>query len=128
MTFLALIVFSLAFDLPRADAAYSCGSLSRCEDVTLKYGGAEYAASGTVYFTKGEQVSYSWDNDSPGIMQVEFYISKDGKQVSSSLLAPRYGNNFSTFLIPSNGYYYLFAACDGGNDDRCQGGGMIRKF
>ncbi len=71
---------------------------------------------------------FDWENDSPGKMQVVFYVTKDGKQVGSAKFAAALGNDYDYFSVKESGNYYLTAACEGGNDNRCQGGGTIRKW
>ena len=129
ITFTSLIfIFCFTIDSQQVNAAYNCKNDSRCVAASFTYGHSACANSPQIYFSKGEVVSYDWQNDAPGIMQVGFHISKEGIRVSPSLVAVRGGMRGALFTIPSNGYYYLFASCEGGKDKRCQGGGTLRKF
>lgn len=61
-------------------------------------------------------------------MQVDFGVYKSGKLVSKRLVAPgRVGSNWGYYTVPTTGDYYLVARCEGGNDNRCAGGGSISK-
>lgn len=126
LLFLVTLYFNTGVN--QANAYYACGSTPRCVDVDMVYGKSQYVASADIYFRVGEVVEYSWDNDSPGIMHVEFYIASEGKKMSTSKVAVSGGNDFGTYTIPKTGYYYLFGACEGGDDTRCQGGGRLAKF
>ncbi|MES1047805.1 hypothetical protein FOA22_25590 [Heyndrickxia oleronia] len=111
-------------------AAEVCTTVDeKCKSVRMYYGEAQYVASGQTYFNKGETIYYGWDNDPPGIMQVAFQIyNSAGAPVSRELVAVREGNNYGFWTVTSSGYYYLFAACEGGNDRRCSGGGKFMKW
>ncbi|WP_107841761.1 hypothetical protein [Metasolibacillus meyeri] len=81
MKFLTLSLFvicSSTANLLEADAYFAYAGTPRCADAKLQYGQAMYASSGSVYFTQGETIYYSRENDKPGIMHVAFYISKGG--------------------------------------------------
>lgn len=128
-----MLAISLFFsvDVNPASAAFTCSSSDvKCKGARMYYGKQKYVSSGSAYFKQGETILFEWDNDEPGIMQVNFSVRNSaGKRVSAELVAPgRIGSNFGTWRVTSSGYYYLFAACEGGNDTRCVGGGTIKKF
>lgn len=123
-----LVIFCFSIELPQANAAITCGSTPRCAQTSLTYGGSQYAASASIYLSAGESVYIDWQNDSPGKMQVVFYATKAGKQVGPTKYAAALGHDYDYFKITESGYYYLTAACEGGNDTRCQGGGTIRYW
>lgn len=129
IAFFLLCILFLNTGLNQAHAYYACSTNElKCADATLEYGQSQYVASASVYFNSGESISYSWENDAPGIMQVEFYVSRAGQRASKPLYATRDGDNWGVYPVEWSGYYYLFAACEGGNDTRCQGGGKITKY
>ncbi|MBM7648076.1 hypothetical protein JOC78_001016 [Bacillus ectoiniformans] len=130
VSMLALSLF-LSFNVNEASAAFTCSSTDvKCKAAKMYYGEQQYVASGSAYFNIGETILFEWDNDNPGIMQVNFSVRNSaGTRVSKELVAAgRIGSNFGTWTVTSSGYYYLFAACEGGNDTRCVGGGVIKKF
>lgn len=62
-------------------------------------------------------------------MQVGFRVyNSAGAPVFKEKVATREGNNYDYWTVTSSGYYYLFAACEGGNDTRCSGGGILKKW
>ncbi len=126
LTFLS--VFS--FGINSAYAYTTCYSDDiKCRAVRMYYGQQQYAATGTAYFAKGETIYYAWDNDAPGIMQVGFRVyNSAGAPVSKELLAVKEGGNWGYWTVTSSGYYYLFASCEGDNDTRCEGGGLLKKW
>lgn len=124
-----VLIFSFNFQIDRANAAYSCDSSSvKCADATLSYGKTEHVFSSSVYYSKGEEIIYSWENDSPGIFHVAFYIVRGNEKVSPTVYAPSLGDNYGTYPVSESGWYSLYALCNGGTDNRCQGGGRISKF
>lgn len=129
---LAILVFSMVFTtgIDSAKAYYSCGSDDvRCRSVRMFYGQKTFVKTSQVYFYANESIYYSWDNDKPGIMQVGFSIyNAAGKRVSPEKVAVREGDNYGIWPVPTSGYYYLLALCEGGNDTRCEGGGKLMKW
>lgn len=124
-----LVLYSFTVDVEKASAYYECSTNeTRCVDAKLTYGGGQYVASPSIYFAKGEVVSYSWENDAPGIQHVAFWIEKDGTKVGSTLYAARNASDFNNYTIQTSGYYYLIGACAGGDDNRCSGGGRLSKW
>ncbi|WPK13262.1 hypothetical protein R6U77_06185 [Lysinibacillus louembei] len=128
LTLSLLVICSFTANLPEAEAYFACAGTPRCADAKLQYGQAMYASSSSVYFTQGETIYYSWENDKPGIMHVAFYISKGGVQVGEMKFAAREGMDYGFYTVKESGYYYLTGACEGGNDTRCQGGGTIQLW
>lgn len=126
-TLVMLLFYAVAYDV--AEAYYACStSETQCADAKLTYGGVDRVFSKKVFFSKGETIQYSWENDSPGIFHVAFYVVLGNEKVSDTLYAVHLGNNSATVKAPSSGYYALHALCKGGEDNRCQGGGRISKF
>lgn len=121
------IFFSFNFQL-EANAAYTCGSSSQCAAAKLNYGKDKTVFSSSVYFSKGQTIKYQWDNDSPGIFHVAFYVVNGNKKVSNTLYATSLGNDYGYFTATESGWYSLYALCKGGEDNRCQGGGTISRF
>lgn len=62
--------------------------------------------------------------------QVAFTVYRDnGIKVAPWLYAGyNGGSNYSFFTAPVSGRYYLFAACKGGEDKRCAGGGTLKRW
>lgn len=94
----------------------------------MNYGKDKTVFSSSVYFSKGQTIKYEWDNDSPGIFHVAFYVVNGNKKVSNTLYASALGNDYDYFTAPESGWYSLYALCKGGEDNRCQGGGTISRF
>lgn len=124
-SFLILVSFVFSIQLEKASAYYACSPGENCKGARMYYGQQVYAKSLNLYLYAGQRVKYDWDNDPAGLMQVDFGVYKDGYLVSKRLVAARYGDNYGFYDVPSSGYYYLFARCEGGNDNRCEGGGTI---
>lgn len=131
-----IIVFTVSnfLGINKASAAgvYCDGYHSPCADAQMYWGQQQYVASGSIYLYRGQTAYYEWGNDNSGLMQVSFAIyNSSGQQVSPALVAAGSysgGDNWDTWTVPSDGYYYLFAACEGGNDTRCVGSGLIEHF
>ncbi|WP_342472413.1 hypothetical protein MHH70_02020 [Metasolibacillus sp. FSL H7-0170] len=98
-------------NLPEANAYFACRGTPRCADAKLLYGQVVCSSSTAVYFTQGETIYYSWENDKPGIMRVTFYISKGGVQVGEMKFAAREGMDYGFYTVKESGYYYLTGAC-----------------
>lgn len=129
ITLFLVVILYFNTGLDQANAYYACGTYTiKCADVDMVYGESQYVASASVYFNYGEKIAYEWDNDSPGIQHVAFYVSRSGVRASKALTAPRDSNNWGVMDVTQAGWYYLFAACAGGDDTRCQGGGRISKY
>lgn len=127
----SMLMFGYNFQIDQANAAFSCSpSISQCSDAKLTYGGSKTVFSSSVYFSKGENIFYSWQNDSPGIFHVAFYVVKGNEKVSDTLYANSSPSSYDYgyFPAPESGFYTLYALCKGGEDNRCQGGGTINRF
>lgn len=98
----------------------------------MYWGQQQYVASPSIYLYQGQTAYYEWGNDTSGLMQVSFAIyNSSGQRVSPELVATGSysgGNNWGTWKVSSSGYYYLFAACEGGNDTRCVGSGLVENW
>jgi len=131
--FAALIVIFMTSNLGvnKANAAgfYCTSSDNPCKDAQMYWGKQQFVATGSVYLYKGQLAYYEWGNDPSGLMQVSFAIyNSSGTRVSpEKVAAGSYsgGENYGTWTVSATGYYYLFAACEGGNDTRCVGSGKI---
>lgn len=129
LALLFVLIFSYNFQSDQANAYYACSSGEKqCADAKLRYGKDKTVFSDSVYFSKGQSIKYEWDNDSPGIHHVAFYVVNGNKKVSDTLYATASGNDYSYFPAPESGWYSLYALCKGGEDNRCQGGGRISRF
>ena len=124
-----MLIFSFNFQINQANAYYSCSpGQSQCANATLNYGGSSTVFSPSVFISKGQYIKYEWDNDSPGIFHVAFYVVRGNEKVSPTLHAVSLGNDYGYFIASESGFYSLYALCKGGDDNRCQGGGTISKF
>lgn len=122
-----LLFYADSYDV--AEAYYECSANeTQCADAKLTYGGVDRVFSKKVFLNKGEKIAYSWENDSPGIFHVAFYIVLGNEKVSDTLYAVHLGENGGTITAKTSGYYALHALCKGGEDNRCQGGGRISRF
>lgn len=123
---LFLVILCFNTNLDSASAYYACSSgESRCADSTLNYGTDVRVSTKNVYFSKGEEIVYQWENDYPGKFHVAFYLVSGSNKIGTTQYASDIGNQYATISAPSSGYYSLYALCAGGEDNRCQGGGRI---
>lgn len=115
----------------QVQAAYACSpGETNCEDASFgKYNTKKTTSSNGVLFSKGSRAVYQWQNEPTGKMHVNFAIyNGKGTRISSMLAAAGGGgSDYGTWIIPESGLYYLMAACEGGNDTRCYGGGRLSK-
>lgn len=124
-----VLIFGFNFQINQANAYYACSpGQSQCADAILSYGGDSTVFSSEIFISKGQSIKYEWENDSPGIFHVAFYVVKDNQKMSPTLYAVAKGNDFGYFVASESGYYSLYALCKGGDDNRCRGGGTISKF
>lgn len=122
----SMLVCGYNFQANQANAYFECSSgLSQCEDAKLTYGGNKTVVSKSVYFSKGQSIIFDWQNDSPGIHHVAFYVVRGNEKVSETIYATSVGSNYDVITATESG---LYALCKGGEDNRCQGGGTIRRF
>ncbi|KYC91360.1 hypothetical protein MXL46_21170 [Heyndrickxia sporothermodurans] len=131
-TFLVIMGTSMFGTTNTAGAAIiSCSGNSRCVDISMKYGVAQYWSTPKIYFSKGEEFKYDFGTTNKSLFHVAFAVFRlsDGKQITPwSYAAGKGGIDYSYGDIPSTGYYYMMAACKGGDDTRCEGGGTLKKW
>ncbi len=125
-----LVALSTTFGPSQASAyGVQCGPGDfKCADAEFNNDG-NYVSSKRIWFDKGETIYFEWENEEDGLMQVAFAVHNYHGEVSDEKVATgKGGNNFGTYTVDFADYYHLFAACEGGNDTRCKGGGLIKKF
>lgn len=127
--YVAILLLATSFfgtNVKKADAYFYCSpNETRCASAFLNYGLHKEISSKSVYFSKGETIEYQWQNVSPGIQHVAFAVYSGTTQITAYAYAPANGNEHKTYPAPSSGYYFLYALCQGGGDNRCEGGGRI---
>ena len=106
---------------------FNCSSSGQhCGGVILQYG---WYINGTdpVYFSGGQTVVYQFETYVDSVHHVAFWVDTiDGKRVTPTYYTPAKGANiWKNIYDIKSGYYVLKAACQGGEDDRCTGVGMI---
>jgi len=130
--FVAMSLLAISFfgtNVKQADAYFYCSpNETRCASAFLNYGMDKEVSSKTVYFSKGETIQYEWQNVSPGIQHVAFAVYSGTTKITPFAYAPSNGNESETYTAPHSGYYFLYALCQGGGDNRCEGGGRISPF
>jgi hypothetical protein len=102
------------------------GGEPRCVDVTMTKG-YQYVASPSLYLYKGEYAHFDFQTNADSVHHVAFAVyNSAGTRVTSWKYASYAGGeDGGYFTVPSTGYYYLFAACKGGEATTCTGGGTL---
>lgn len=129
--FKSLLIFFLVisffnFNLQQADAYSICGSSeTRCAHTFLFYKLDKSSYTKNVYFSKGQTIWYSWENESPGIFHTNVAVFSGTTQITKFKSIPSLGIDGGYVTAPSSGYYNLYAYCSDGSQNRCEGGGKI---
>lgn len=105
---------------------FNCSSPGQhCAGVILQNG---WYINGTdpTWFSMGQIVFFQFQNDINSVHHVAFWVDTiDKKRVTPTYYAPAKGGNNYGYFTSQGGYYILKVACQGGEDDRCSGEGMI---
>jgi len=111
----------------QADAYSICSSgQTRCAHTFLFYGTDKVKSTNSVWFSKNEQIWWSWSNESPGIFHTNIAIYNGTTKIYGYHSIPHGGLDGGYLPAPSSGYYHLVALCsDGKGEKRCEGGGKI---
>jgi hypothetical protein len=126
-----MILFSVfnSFGENEAYAAFACDGAPGCISLPL-YKGETYKASPSIYLKAGQTALIEFETNPDSVHHVAFAAySNSGTQVTPWQYAGYAGGNDNYYWsVPTSGYYYLFAACKGGEASTCTGGGTIRSF
>ncbi|MBB2482440.1 hypothetical protein H5P36_19910 [Bacillus sp. APMAM] len=114
-------------------AGYYCSTSSdTCVDVKMTYGKAQYWSTPRIYFKKGQHFKYDFETSVNSLFHVGIAVFRvsDGAQITTPFIyaVGKGGDIFGEGDAPTSDYYYMMATCKGGDDTRCEGGGLLTKF